>query len=56
MENPLTDIAAVTAETPGIGTILILFSIHAFTIILPGSDISGVPASEIREIVFFDLK
>ena len=38
-------------EGPGIGTILILFAIHALTKIAPGSEILGVPASEIRDII-----
>ena len=43
--------ADVTDDGPGKGKIFILFSIHSFTKIDPGSDTPGVPASEIREII-----
>jgi hypothetical protein len=45
-----------TAEGPGIGIILILFLTHSFTNIAPGSEILGVPASEINEIISPDLR
>ena len=54
-ENPLIEIAAETADGPGIGNTFILLSIHSFTKIFPGSDIVGVPASEINDIIFFLL-
>ena len=34
------------------GIILIFFSIHSLTKIAPGSEMLGVPASEINEITF----
>ena len=55
-EKPLIDTADVTAEAPGIGYISILFFTHSLTKILPGSEIAGVPASEISETIFFDFK
>ena len=55
-ENPLIDIAVKTADGPGIGTILISFLIHSLIKTEPGSDIAGVPASEIRDIIFPDFK
>ena len=39
----------MTAEGPGIGQILKFSSIHLLTSIKPGSEIVGVPASEISE-------
>ena len=45
--------AVATADGPGIGTILILFLTHSLIKTEPGSEIAGVPASEIREINFF---
>ena len=51
-KNPLIEIAEATAEAPGIGKIFIFFFIHSFTNIEPGSEITGVPASEIKEIFF----
>ena len=42
--------ALTNAHAPGIGTILILFSIASFTISSPGSEIPGVPASVIKAI------
>ena len=50
--NPLTETAEVTDEGPGIEKILISFLIHSRTIIPPGSDMHGVPASDIKEINF----
>ena len=44
------------AEGPGIGKILIWLLIHSFTNIEPGSEILGVPASDIKEIIFPDFK
>ena len=55
LEKPLTEIAAVTDETPGIGVTFNLFFIHSFRIIFPGSEIIGVPASDIRDIIFPDF-
>ena len=49
------DTAVVTADAPGIGTIFILLFIHSFTKIFPGSDIVGVPASEIIETILLFL-
>ena len=49
--KPDEDIAVVTADTPGIGNIFILFLIHSFIKIKPGSEIVGVPASEIIETI-----
>ena len=49
-EKPLTEIAELTAEAPGIGYIFIFF----YTIldrIIPGSEIAGVPASEIKDTI-----
>ena len=43
--------AAATAEGPGIGKILIPLLIHSLTNIDPGSEMLGVPASEIKEII-----
>ena len=53
LENPLAEIAAVAADGPGIGNISILLLIHSFIKILPGSEIVGVPASEMIETIFF---
>ena len=55
-ENPLIEIAAATADGPGIGKISIPLSIHSLTNIEPGSEILGVPASDIKEIIFPDLR
>ena len=44
--------AAETAEGPGIGMSLILFLTHSLTKTEPGSEIVGVPASEISDIIF----
>ncbi len=54
-EKPLIDTAAIAAEDPGTGNISILFFIHSFIKIPPGSEIVGVPASEMIEIIFFPL-
>ena len=35
---------------------LILFFIHSFITIFPGSEIVGVPASDINDTIFFDLR
>ena len=51
-EKPQIDIAAVTADGPGTGTTFILFLTQLFNNNFPGSDIKGVPASEMREIIF----
>ena len=55
-EKPLIETAAATAEGPGIGNIFILLLIHSLTNIEPGSEILGVPASDIKEIIFPDLR
>ena len=55
-EKPLIETAAATAEGPGIGNILISLLIHSLTKIEPGSEILGVPASYIKEIIFPDFK
>ena len=44
-----------TDEGPGIGKMFILFFIHSFIKIIPGSEILGVPASEIKEIIELDF-
>ena len=46
VENPETISAHTKAHGPGIGKTSISFSIQAFTIFSPGSEIAGVPASE----------
>ena len=51
-EKLLIDKVEVTAEGPGSGYTLILFLIHSLISIPPGSDIQGVPASDIIEIIF----
>ena len=50
------EIATETADGPGIGKIFIPLSIHSLTNIEPGSEILGVPASDIKEIIFPDLR
>ena len=45
----------VTEETPGIGIIGIFFETHSLISILPGSEITGVPASEIRAVSYTHL-
>ena len=40
------------ADGPGTGITLIFFSLANFTKNSPGSDINGVPASDIRDIIF----
>ena len=54
-EKPLIETAAATAEDPGTGNILILFLMHSFIKIPPGSEIAGVPASEMMEIILFSF-
>ena len=49
-EKPLTETADVTDEGPGIGIMFISCLTHSFIKITPGSDILGVPASEIIDI------
>ena len=51
-EKPHIEIAADTADGPGMGNTFILFFIQLFNNNFPGSDIKGVPASETREIIF----
>ena len=50
--KPATEIAAVTADGPGTGITLIFFSLANFTKNSPGSEIKGVPASDIKDIIF----
>ena len=52
-EKPLMEAVAVTEETPGIGIIGIFFETHSLISILPGSEITGVPASEIRDMILY---
>ena len=52
-ENPLIDTAEIAADGPGTGIISISFLIHSFTKIAPGSDMLGVPASQISETIRF---
>ena len=54
-EKPLIETAAATAEDPGTGNISILFLIHSFINIPPGSEIVGVPASEMIETILFSF-
>ena len=54
-EKPLTETAAVAAEDPGTGNISILFLIHSLIKISPGSEIVGVPASEIIAIILLSF-
>ena len=54
-EKPLIETAATTAEDPGTGNILILFLIHSLIKIPPGSEIVGVPASEMMETILFSF-
>ena len=48
--NPLTETALETAEGPGTGDTLIPFLKHSFIKTHPGSEMLGVPASEIKDI------
>ena len=48
--------AAATAEGPGMGMTLISLLMHSLTNIEPGSEMLGVPASDIKEIIFPDLR
>ena len=41
-----------TADAPGNGVILIFSLTHSFTNIAPGSEIPGVPASEMSEMIW----
>ena len=50
------DTADDTEEAPGIGKISILLTRHSLTNIAPGSEIEGVPASEIKETIQSDFK
>ena len=45
-------IAAISAQHPGIGSTLILFSLACLMNLYPGSLISGVPASETSAMSF----
>ena len=55
--RPLPTRDDMTAEGPGSGTIWILFAFSFFINLYPGSEISGVPASEIMPPIlpFFKL-
>ena len=55
-EKPLIEIADVTDDGPGIGIISIFLSKHVLIKNLPGSDIVGVPASDIKDTIFFEFK
>ena len=46
----------MTADVPGIGVTNIFSSIQRLIRILPGSEIDGVPASDINDIVLFSFK
>ena len=48
--------AEEAAEAPGIGKISIPLLAHSLTNIAPGSEIDGVPASEIKETIDSDFK
>ena len=48
--KPLAENAVVTAEAPGRGITSISFFTHSLINFDPGSEIAGVPASEIKEI------
>src|SRR3972149_11949038 len=50
--RPETDNAAMNADAPGIGIIRTPLLIHSRTNLNPGSDINGVPASEISATSF----
>ena len=50
-ENPLIETADVTEDGPGIGKISIFLSIHSLIKIVPGSEMHGVPASEIKDTI-----
>ena len=54
-EKPLIETTAATAEDPGTGNISILFLMHSFIKTPPGSEIVGVPASEMIEIILFSF-
>ena len=54
-ENPLIDIEAETEDGPGTGNTEILFLIHSSIKIFPGSDIVGVPASEINDKTLYEF-
>jgi hypothetical protein len=51
VSKPDTDIAAVTEDGPGTGTTLTFCSRADFTKKCPGSDMSGVPASDINDTI-----
>ena len=53
---PLTESAELTAYAPGIWYMFILFFMHSLISIFPGSEIAGVPASEIKDTILFFLK
>ena len=45
------DTAVLTADAPGKGVTFIFSFTHSLTKIDPGSDIAGVPASDIKETI-----
>ena len=49
-KKPLIDIAVLTEDGPGNGVTSIELLMHSLIIMEPGSEIEGVPASEIRDI------
>ena len=55
-EIKIFPIPGPSAEGPGMGNILISLLIHSLTKIEPGSEILGVPASDIKEIIFPDFR
>ena len=55
-EKPLIDNEVIIDEAPGIGVTGILLVIHSLTNILPGSEIVGVPASEISDTILPSTK
>ena len=54
-EKPLAANAAITELGPGILKIFIFSFNASFTKTEPGSEMHGVPASDIREIILSDL-
>ena len=47
---------AMGAEGPGTGIKFIPFFIHSLISIFPGSEIVGVPASDIKDTILFNFK
>ena len=52
MSSPEQESAVMAAQGPGMAVTLISFSMQAWTSFVPGSEIPGVPASEMRAITF----